>query len=266
MSKTLNLAERLLCRARNYQQFGRNYDALQLLGRLAGLRNLPAPIAEETQIRLAELFLARRKYNRARRHLTAALVHQPNSADYHYLMATALAGDEQADKQRALEHFRRSLELDPQQPERWVELGSHALRLGQIEEGLKCLHRALELAPDDPIIVGKVVEGLQEQERADEPRAILIAAMFRNPRDARFRRLWNDFQFERLKREQDQSRQRRGWSSEEDHAPMLLPFVRPPAPATPERASPKIIRQDAPAPPPAPHNGQPTPVPNRRHA
>src|SRR5436309_5607580 len=116
MSMTLNLADRLLSMGRNYQALGRNQDAVHILSRLAGLRQLPAEVAEETQVRLGEIHLSRGKYTRARRHLTAALVHKPDSARYHYLMATALASDASADRHRAAEHYRRSLEIDPKQP------------------------------------------------------------------------------------------------------------------------------------------------------
>ena len=57
MSKTLNLSEHLLERGRFLQGLGRTRDAMRVFGRLAGLRDLPAPMAEETQIRLAEMRL-----------------------------------------------------------------------------------------------------------------------------------------------------------------------------------------------------------------
>ena len=69
MSTTLNLADRLLAMGRNFEALGRDQDALHILGRLAGLHEVPVVVAEETQSRLAEIFLRRRQYRRARRHL-----------------------------------------------------------------------------------------------------------------------------------------------------------------------------------------------------
>src|SRR5207244_13334663 len=84
MSRTLNLSQRLLERGRFLQEIGRTHDAVRVLGRLAGLRDLPAAAAEETQTRLAEMHLRQYQFAQARRHLTAALTHNPTTARYHY--------------------------------------------------------------------------------------------------------------------------------------------------------------------------------------
>ena len=55
MSKMLNLVDCLLARGRFLQQLGRDQDALVVLQRLAGFRQLPPQVAEETQLRLAEI-------------------------------------------------------------------------------------------------------------------------------------------------------------------------------------------------------------------
>lgn len=253
MSTTLNLADCLLAKGRTLQELGRPHDALRLLTRLAGFRELAPAVAEETQTRLAELLLRRRHYLQARRHLTAALAHRPNNARYHYLMATAWEADQKGDRQRAAEHYRRSLQLEPKQPDCLSEFGLLAVRLGQTEEGLKCLKQAVELTPNAPQVVHRLVRGLREAGQADEARNVLRAALFRNPRDGRFRKLWNDFQFQQLRRHQETARQ----SGEEDEAggerPVLLPFVRPEPTETPSRGSRKILRRDAASPPAPPH-------------
>ena len=155
MSTTLNLTDRLLAMGRKFQELGRDQEALHILGRLAGFRQLPAEISEESQVRLAELLLRCGRYVRARRHLTAVLVQRPDSARYHYLMASAHNGDAKCDPQRAAEHYRKSLQLDPGQPRCLGEFGLLALRLGCTEEGLASLRRAVELAPDDPEEIGR---------------------------------------------------------------------------------------------------------------
>src|SRR6516165_3949935 len=188
MSMTLNLADRLLSMGRHFRELGRNQDALRILGRLAGFRDLAPEVAEETQVHLAEIQLARQHFTRARRHLTAALVHQPQSARYHYLMATALAGDPRADHTRAADHYRQSLKLHPEQPACLAEYGLLALRLGQTDEGLASLLRAVELAPNDATVVGSLAQGLTEEGRREEARSILRAALFRNPRSIAFRK------------------------------------------------------------------------------
>jgi tetratricopeptide (TPR) repeat protein len=247
MGRKLNLVDRLLAMGRTFQELGRDHDAQQILGRLSNLGELPAPVAEETQARLAEIDLKHHEYRRARRHLTAALAHQPGHARYLYLLAGALDNDERGDSRRAAHHYRKSLDLDPQQPRCLGEFGLLALRLGHTDEGLAALRRAVELSPNDPEAVGSLVEGLRQDGRVDEARAALRAARFRNPRDPRFIKLKNDFEFHQLRQRQA----RHGNAEAEADGPVLLPFVRPAAgdPAGPGR---KTIRQDKPSPPSAP--------------
>lgn len=244
MSMTLNLTDRLLAKGRNYQTIGRDRDALVTLKRLSGFRELPAAVAEETQARLGEIQIKRQKFARARRHLTAALRACPNSARYHYLMAVAVESDERTtDTQRAAEHYRRSLELEPEQTECLTRYGSLLLTLGKRDEGLECLRRAVDLAPSDPDAAGKLAAGLRLGGRGDEARAVLREALFRNGRDARFRRLWDDFQFAQARREQEASRR----GVEEDAGPVLLPFVRAAERETIRLTSGRVIRVDGPA-------------------
>jgi Tfp pilus assembly protein PilF len=262
MSTTLNLVDRLLARVRHLRRIGRTHDALSLLHRLAAFRELPADIALDAQVQLAELRLDGRHFRRARRHLTAALGHRPDNARYHYLMATAFEGEGRGDLRRAAAHYRRSLELEPAQPECLGSYGRLALRLGRRDEGLACLRRAAELAPDDPETVRRLADGLCLANEADEARAAVRAALFRNPRASRFRQLWSDFQFRQLRREQELAE----CASDEhptEQGPVLLPFVRPADNAPRSR---RRVRSDVPAPLPEPHETDLVRLPTQRHA
>jgi tetratricopeptide (TPR) repeat protein len=262
MSMTLNLADRLLAKCRNYQTLGRDRDALLHLKRLAGFRELPAEVAEETQARLGELQIKRQKYTRARRHLTAALRCRPDSARYHYLMALAVESDERTtDTQRAADHYRRSLELEPEQAECLARYGSLLLTLGKRDEGLECLRRGVDLDPSNPDAVGKLAAGLRLGGQVDEARAVLREAMFCNNRDARFQRLWNDFQFGQARREQEAARR----GVEEVAGPVLLPFARPTVAETTKLPGGRTIRIDGPATLPAPNVPRPASKSDRRN-
>jgi tetratricopeptide (TPR) repeat protein len=266
MSMTLNLVDRLLSMGRNYQSLGRNQDALRILTRLAGLREVPADVAEETQFRLAQLHFLRRKYPRVRRHLTAALAHQPESARYHCLMAAALAADARSDGQRALEHYRKSLEVEPNQPACLSELGLLALRLGRTEEGLSSLRRAAQLAPDDVIVLERVVKALEDEDRSEEARVILRTALFRSPKSAGIRRLWNDFQYDQLHRAQTARRRSGDPASVGAEERRLLPFVPPENGGRPVRIGRRIIRRDVSTGTRPPHRTDRAPLPDQRHA
>src|SRR5258708_4561500 len=136
MSRTLNLCDHLLSQGRHFQQLGVDHLALRSLTRLARLRELPPPIAEETQSRLAELLLKQGKFTQARRHLAAALAHQPDNAAYHHLMAVALEEDPKGDRDLALEHYRRSVEFDADNPYYHCDAVLFALRHGATDEAL----------------------------------------------------------------------------------------------------------------------------------
>ena len=247
MSTTLGLVETLLERGRSLHEYGQEHDAYRTLKQLAGFRELPTPAAEEIHSLLAEIQFGRRKYLRARRHLAAALGYCPTNAQYHYLMAAAVDADDDADKQRALKHYRRSLRLDPDQPTCLVDYGLLCVELGRAGAGLRALRRAVRLRPDDPDVVGAAVEAMCEVDRANEARRLLLAARFRNARDPRFQRLWDDFQFQQARTAQAAKRGGRKSSAGE---PVVLPFVRPAASGTDAG---KRVRRDRPAPLPKPH-------------
>jgi Tfp pilus assembly protein PilF len=226
MMPTLNLVDRVLALGRRYQEIGRHRDAVMVLSRLSRFRYLPTEAAEETQARLAEIYFKRRKYKQARRHLTAALRHQPDNARYHYLLAAALQAEEGAELERAAEHYCRALELDPGHVKCLADYGSLLLHLGQTEEGLSRLHEAAERAPEDVEVLGKLVKGLRLSGRSEEARSVLQQAMFHNARSPRFRKLWNEFRFHQARRRHEAERMQRAQDAEEADEPVLLPFIR----------------------------------------
>jgi tetratricopeptide (TPR) repeat protein len=238
MSMTLNLVDSLLHQSQKLHKLGRTGDAHRLLLRLAGLRKLPRETAETSQALLAEIYLKRRQYRRARRSLTAALAHDETSAKYHYLIAQTWQDDDKGDNQLAREHYLRSLELEPEQPDCLSRLGYLQVELGEVEDGLDRLHKAVQLAPHDPALLRRHVDGLRLADRFEEARSAILAARFRNPRDARFQKVWNDFQFEELRHKQNQGFQTDIGTSENE--PVLLPFISIPDEATRSRPVRKI--------------------------
>jgi len=265
MSRTLNLADRVLALARLFEEMGRFQDALRLLARLAGFRKIPPEIAEETQARLARIYLRRGRYKQARRHLAAALAHRPEKAAYHYQMATAYDLDEEGDPQDAWVHYRRALALDPKQPECLADYGLLAICLGNDEEGLKSLRRAVDLAPANPDILGKLLEGLCQLERPQEARFLLRDALFRNPRHSGFRKLWSDFRFQQLREEQEAARRSEQIGQGRSSQRMLLPFLRP-TDGLPIRSGRKQNRLDGASLPAPPHFPWPVSLPDKKHA
>lgn len=266
MSTTLNLVDYLLNRGRSFQHLGRTHDALRILSQLAGFRELPTAVIEETQFRLGELQLRRRRYLRARRHFAAALRYDPGNARYHFRMAQALDTEHDGDPARALQHYQTSLDLDPQQTDCLCAQGLLALRLGQTQVGLRSLRAAVELAPDDLKVLPRVVTALHWPIDPTRPGACCWPLVFAILTMGVTRKMWNDFQFHAARREQDAVRQQRNALGQDEEEPMLLPFVRPSGGRDRlSRARGRIIRHDGPA-SPAPHQGQPIQRPDQRHA
>lgn len=228
MGKMLNLVEGLLWQIRSRQQIGRFNDAFSLLTRLSRLRELPRSVAEETQARLGEVCLQRKRFRRAHRHLTLALRYDPDNARYHYLLAIATRRKDREQWQQALNHYRRALDLNPELIECLIEFGLYAVKHGADEEGIQRLRQAVALKPVDPAVLSKLIKGLRWAGRRAEARAELLAARFRYHGDARFQQLWSDFQFRQLRRRQLCDRIRFAIVPE---GPILLPFL-----GRPERA------------------------------
>lgn len=241
-STTLNLVERLLHSARNLHEHGQHQAAAKLFARLTGLGDLPREVAEEAHVRLAEIHLDNDRLKQARRHLTAALAHEPDCAHYHYLLAIAVEDDPNCDPKRAGVHYRRGLRLDPDHADYQCDYGLYAIRNGQTRAGLTALRRAVKLAPDEPTILGRVAEALRQADKADEAKDLLRAALFRQPRDPRFRDLWNRHQFSALHAAQNRTNERYATVKDE---PVILPFPRPKRRV--QKHGGKTIRIDAPA-------------------
>lgn len=242
MSTTLNLVEHLLALAHNLRQHGQSRTAARWFTRLAGLRDLADDVAEEAHLCLAEIHLEHEQHKQARRHLVSALAYQPDCAHYHYLLAVAVEDDPHASPRRAVEHYRRCLALDPENAEYQCDYGLFAVRHGHARAGLTALRRAAALAPADPNTLGRVAGGLREADRAGEAKELLRAALFRHPRDQRFRDLWNRHQFDMLRAAQEEPNRRRQANGDD---PVLLPFPRPTKRV--QRIAGKALRTDAPA-------------------
>jgi Tfp pilus assembly protein PilF len=263
MSRTLNLCEYLLAQGRKFHTLGVDDRAQGILTGLAGLRELPSHVAEEMQSRLAELLLKQRKFAQARRRLAAALAHDAHNATYHHLMAAALEEDPKGNRDQALEHYRHCVRLEPIEPVYLCDAGLFAIKHGAVDEGMSYLRRAVELAPDDVDVVGTVVRGLQDRGCLDEARAIAKAALFRNSRDPRFQKLWNDCRFQELHNRQERVNKRKRLRNAAAQGPICLPFLQLTV-ETPRGR--KLVRTDRPSRTPAPHLLRMARLSGKKHA
>ena len=241
MSQTINLVDGLLRAARHLQANGQSQPAHDLLQRLSNFRNLPADVAEEVHLRLADLHAEREDFKTARRHLTVALTHAPERGDYHHRMACWIEDDADTSMNRAGRYYRQAVQCEPDNADYWADYGEYLIDGGRTEAGVKALRRASRLAEHDPELIGRVAASLREADRWDEARTLVRSAMFHNSQDRRFRTLWQQHQFARLREEQHT---RAEPATKAAGGPRLLPFLRKKSPAR-QVVDGKIIRFDA---------------------
>jgi tetratricopeptide (TPR) repeat protein len=221
MSKTLNLVDILLTTGKHLFTMGRSHEALQPLTKLAGFRKLPDHVNEQLQALLAEIYLEKGEYKKARRHLTAAIAANPLEANYQFLMAIALVEDEGADFARAEAHFARAVEFDPDEAAYWLDYGSYLFKICKNKDGLRAIRKAYALDVKNIAIVSQVAEVLRREGFYEEATTKLRAALFENSGDQRFRQLWQQHQFEMIFIEQDHAA--RGLDKTPGK-PVILPF------------------------------------------
>jgi tetratricopeptide (TPR) repeat protein len=256
MSKTLNLVDILLTTGRQLFTMGRSHEALHPLTKLAGFRTLPDHVNEQVQALLAEIYLEKGEYKKARRHLTAAIAANPLEANYQFMMAIALVEDDEADLGRAEAYFARAVDFDPEEASYWVDYGSYLFKIGKSKDALRAIRKAYALDVKNVTIVGEVAEVLRREGYFAEANTKLRAALFENSGDQRFRLLWQQHQFEMIFIEQD--RARRGLDKKQGK-PVILPFDGKPKQGKYQSLGGKTIRIDQAEPLREPTNQKPIP-------
>lgn len=227
MSRTLNLVDILLTTGRHLVLMGRLTEAITPLTKLAQFRKLPRHVLEELNSLLGDIYLQKRDFIKARRHLTAALAANPREADHHYRMAIAIDEDKDADRERAEFHYNRAVELEPEQAIYWADFGSYLFSVGKAKQALRAIRRAYARGINDAEIVGQVAGILRNEGHEAEATTKLRAALFQNHGDQRFRQLWQQHQFQLIYLAQERKRDAK---MRDDVEPVILPFQ--PAPAT----------------------------------
>jgi tetratricopeptide (TPR) repeat protein len=256
MSKMLNLVDILLTTGRQLFTMGRSHEALHPLTKLAGFRKLPDHVNEQLQALLAEIYLEKGEYKKARRHLIAAIAANPLDANYQFMMAIALVEDDEADQGRAEAYFTRAVEFDPDEAAYWVDYGSYLFKVGKTKEALRAIRKAYALDVKSIAIVSQVAEVLRREGYFAEANTKLRAALFENSGDQRFRQLWQQHQFEMIFIEQD--RARHGLDMKPGK-PVILPFESKPKQDKYQSLGGKTIRIDQAEPLREPANQKPIP-------
>ncbi len=243
MSTTLKMPGQLLAIGQRLLDCGRDQEALEVLDKISHLAEVPASITVDSQLRLAEIYLRRRRFVEARRHLNVVLSSRPDHAQAHYLLAASFRQQEKPELRRAARHYRKAMALAPDEPAYAADLGLCLFDLDKCTSGLRYLREAVELAPDDVDYVRDLAMKLLDQGRVIEARRVALAALFRQSRNADLRKLWNEVRFHEARLQQFRPRI---YQESDETEPALLPFRPAAATATATPLAP-TLRLPAPA-------------------
>jgi len=252
MSRHLNLAENLISLGQHYVSLGRHQEALRAFGGVVRLDPVPGVLAQQAQAELADIYFGRNQFRRARRHLHAALAHDPNCARSHHLMAVMVEED---DVQRALWYYARAVELEPNSAELHCDYGLCLMSLGEVQQGLQHLQQAVRLDPNEPGFLRHQMRALIAADQLDAARSAVLAGLFGHPHDRGFKALWREFLFFRAERLQHREAVARRFGST---GPVVLGFKQKGKPKVRSRRrtveeDATILRMDGPHHQPQPH-------------
>lgn len=128
-----------------------------------------------TLVRLSTSLCATGEHDRARAHLSEGLRRDPEGSDMRELLAEIYRKRE--DWQQLATLLSAGVEYASDEKEQVEYLRDAAYvqrtRLGQLEEAIPLLQRAVELTPDDRSLRLSLADGLREAQRFDEARALL---------------------------------------------------------------------------------------------
>jgi tetratricopeptide (TPR) repeat protein len=159
--------------ARVYAMTGRPDEAETLFRKV----RTDFPENPEAPVFLARLYLLQEQRADALETLRSAVVAQSKNADLLYLLGTLCIDsarelddtpDAKAAVQEGVGFLRRTLELYPQEPLRWQQLGFALLAVNQPDEALEAFRKARRYAPSDVALARQMMDLLIQIGKYDE--------------------------------------------------------------------------------------------------
>ena len=93
---------------------------------------------------------------------------EPSTAETWFEQGVEL---EEEDPDGAIDAYRRALDLEPDLPEIWLNLGRLLHERGELAEAERCYRQAVEIDPEEPVSFFDLGVALQDQERFEEAAA-----------------------------------------------------------------------------------------------
>ena len=122
------------------------------------------------------------EYDEGTRRLRALAEKNPNSADVHMLLGSALA--DQHEYESALQEYRKSLAIDPSQAQTHYLAGLALIRAGNPKDAVEELRTALKLNPSDVSAKYHLAFSLIQIQQKEEARSLLLEVIQQDPNRA----------------------------------------------------------------------------------
>ncbi len=204
MAMALRLVDGLWSRCNNLLDRGQVSQASHLLKRLLQLE-IPQEIRAEASMTLAGLCRQSGDYLNARKHVSAALVGDPEDPSLHHMLGYLHDEDEEGSESRALTHLRKAVKLAPDSSECHRALGEYLFHHDQQTRGMTHLRKAVELEPDNIDTLTTLLELLAEQGEMEEAKNQLRQLQFRlGKAHPQIQRLWNTIAYLTAQHQQKQ--------------------------------------------------------------
>ena len=218
MTPTISLHDQLISDSEHLIHLGRFADARRRLRSLTGSEIGTTTRASAHNL-LGELEFTVGRFRAARHHFAVVIALRPYDAEACLRYADAVDADPDANPEKGWAARRRATRIDSFDSRCWTSLGTSGLRVGNRKKALKAFRRAARLRPERIETLSELVNGFVMLGRFSEARAVITAARFRRPGDARLLSLWKRLQFEltRIKQERSHSDSQVDW-------PAVVPF------------------------------------------
>jgi tetratricopeptide (TPR) repeat protein len=179
MGRTLKWVDHVLRQSRLELNAQKPEQAVSLLDRLICATDLSEQDKVELLEQLGEAYSMLRNWRLARKSYREALKLRPDAGHLYQRLARAIASDPAMDARRAGRYYRNALKFLPRNVALLCEAGTFFADMGRWKLSLRCLQRAVDLAPEDLGVLATLVEVLCRAERFDEARRAVRISRFR---------------------------------------------------------------------------------------
>lgn len=203
MASLLSLFDETLFRAERLFKLGRVQDAGSVYESLSRFSDLPVDVVVKIRCGLGKISHLSGSYRKAVRHFTVALAHSPNNQEILYLRAKTFAVLGKKAFKRCQMDLQEILRANASSAKANSLMGLVLSKNGNHESALEYHYKAVDLNKKQPVYLKRLVKVLMELDMWDEACSVICKSMFPNSQNKKFQVIWDHFQFQRTRFEQE---------------------------------------------------------------